>query len=69
MKLGICIMAPEPISTNYIINPSHQSVYLYAYDLTDARKRLGKNVTAATNTDATLEKLLDAPFPIPSLSY
>jgi hypothetical protein len=26
MKLGMYIMAPEPISTVYFINPSHQSV-------------------------------------------
>jgi hypothetical protein len=28
MKLGMCVMAPEPISTAYFINPSHQSVRL-----------------------------------------
>jgi hypothetical protein len=37
------IMAPEPISTANIINPSHQSVY----PAIDARQRLGKNITAA----------------------
>jgi hypothetical protein len=26
MKLGMYIMAPEPISMAYFINPSHQSV-------------------------------------------
>jgi hypothetical protein len=31
MKLGMDIMAPEPISTAYFINPSHQSVCLYVY--------------------------------------
>jgi hypothetical protein len=29
MKLGMYIMAPEPISTAYVINPSHQSVCIY----------------------------------------
>jgi hypothetical protein len=29
MKLGIYVMAPEPIWTAYFINPSHQSVRLY----------------------------------------
>jgi hypothetical protein len=29
MKLGMYIMAPEPISTEYFINPSHQFVCLY----------------------------------------
>jgi hypothetical protein len=27
MKLGMYIMAPDPISTAYYINPTHQSVY------------------------------------------
>jgi hypothetical protein len=49
-KRGMHIMAPEPISTAYFINPSHQSVCLYVYPLIVARQRLGKNVTAATNT-------------------
>jgi hypothetical protein len=29
VTLHMCIMAPEPISTEYFINPSHQSVFLY----------------------------------------
>jgi hypothetical protein len=51
MKLGMYIMAPEPISTAYIINPSHQYVRPYVYPTIVARQRLGKSVTAATNTD------------------
>jgi hypothetical protein len=47
MILGMCIMATEPISTAYFINAFHQSMWLYVYI---ARQRLGKNVTAATNT-------------------
>jgi hypothetical protein len=62
-------MAHEPISTAYFINPSHQSVCLYVYPLIVARQRLGKNVTAATNTHATIEELLDASFSIRSVSY
>jgi hypothetical protein len=31
MKLGMYVMAPEPISTAYVINPSQQSVCLYVY--------------------------------------
>jgi hypothetical protein len=31
MKLDTYIMAPEPVSTVYFINPSHQSVCLYVY--------------------------------------
>jgi hypothetical protein len=59
-------MAPEPISTAYSINPSHQSVRLYVYA---ARHQLGKNVTAATNTQATKEELLDTSFSMQSVSY
>jgi hypothetical protein len=33
MELGMYIMAPEPISTAYFINPSHQYVCLYVYPL------------------------------------
>jgi hypothetical protein len=61
MKLCMYIMASEPISTSYFINPSHQSVCL-CISPTVARQRLGKNVTAATNT-----QLLDAPFSMRSV--
>jgi hypothetical protein len=50
MKLGIYIMALDPISKAYFINPSHQSVCLYVYPPLIARQRLGKHVSAATNT-------------------
>jgi hypothetical protein len=50
IKLGIYIMAPEPISTAYYINPSHQSVSVYVSRPILARQRLGKHVPAATNT-------------------
>jgi hypothetical protein len=53
IKFGMYIMSPEHISTAYFINPSHQSVYLYVYPPVVAKQRLGKNVTAATNTHAT----------------
>jgi hypothetical protein len=59
MKLGMYIMAPEPISTAYFVIPSHQSVCLYVYV---AGQRFSKNVTAATNTDATIEELLDVSY-------
>jgi hypothetical protein len=64
MEIGIYIMTPEPISTAYFINPSHQSVCLYVYPPTVARQRLVKNVTAVTNTHVALEELLDASFPM-----
>jgi hypothetical protein len=34
-----------------------------------ARQRPGKNVTAATNTQATIEELLDSSFPMRSVSF
>jgi hypothetical protein len=69
MKLGMYTMAPEPISTANFINPAHQSVCLYVYSFIVAEQRLGKNVTAATNTHATKEELLDALFSMRSVSY
>jgi hypothetical protein len=65
-KFGMYSMAPEPISTAYVINLPHQSVCLYP--LIVARQRLGKNVTAATNTHATIEELLNALFSVWSVS-
>jgi hypothetical protein len=62
-------MAPESISSAYFINPSHQSVCLYVYPPSIARQRIGKNVTVATNTHATIEELLDASFSMRSVSY
>jgi hypothetical protein len=58
IKLGIYILAPEPISTAYFINPSHHSVSLYVYPLIFARQRLGKNVTAATNIHASIDRIV-----------
>jgi hypothetical protein len=37
-------------------------VFVSVYPLIVARQRLGRNVTAVTNTHATIEKLLDASF-------
>jgi hypothetical protein len=54
MKLGMYIIAPQPMSMPYFINPSYQCVCLYVYV---ARQRQGKTVTAATNTYARTEKL------------
>jgi hypothetical protein len=71
MKLGMYIMTPESISMAYFINLSDQSLCLYVYEYTPivARQRLGKNVTAATNTQASIEELLDASFSIRAVSY
>jgi hypothetical protein len=69
MNLGMYILAPEPISTAYFINPSHQSVCLYVYPPIFARQRLGKKVTMTRNTQATIEEMLDASSTVRSLSY
>jgi hypothetical protein len=44
IKLGMYIMAPEPISTVCFINPSHQSVCLYVYPPFVAKQRLDKTL-------------------------
>jgi hypothetical protein len=54
MKLDTYIMAPQLISTAYPIV---------------ARQRLGRNVTAVTNTRATIQELLDASFSMWPVSY
>jgi hypothetical protein len=69
MNLGMHIMLPEPISAAYFGNPSHHFVYLYVYPSLVARQRLGKNVTATTNTHATMEELFDTSFSVRSISY
>jgi hypothetical protein len=42
---------------------------MYIYRSIITKHQLGKNVTAATNTHATVEELLDASFFMPSVSY
>jgi hypothetical protein len=65
MKLGI--LAPEPISTSYSINPSDQSVCLYLHPRILARQQLHEIVTAATNTEATIEEFLEVQFSMRSV--
>jgi hypothetical protein len=50
MKLGMYVMAREPNSTVYFINPSHQSLCLYVYSYIVTRQRLGKHVPTTMNT-------------------
>jgi hypothetical protein len=62
MKLGMCIIAPEPILAAYFVKPSHQSVVCLSLPSLlgngsvkcippfVARQRLGKHVSAAPNT-------------------
>jgi hypothetical protein len=68
IKFDMYIMAPEPISTAYFINPSHYSVCLYANPPIVAKQRLAKNVTAATNTHATIELFYES-FSMQTVSY
>jgi hypothetical protein len=56
MKLGVHNMPLGSISTAYFMNPSLRSVF--------SRQRFRKNVTAAANTQVTIEELLEAPFPM-----
>jgi hypothetical protein len=53
IKLGMYTTTLEPISTAYFINPSNHFVYTPIV----AGQRLGKNVTAAMNTRATIEEM------------
>jgi hypothetical protein len=59
-------MTREPISTADFINVSHQSVCLYMYVITHW---IGKNVTAATDKQATIEQLLEVLFSMGTASY
>jgi hypothetical protein len=68
IKFGMYIMAPEPILAAYFINLSYQSVCMYVYPIV-ARQGLGKNVTTAKNTRATLDELLEALFSVRAMSY
>jgi hypothetical protein len=68
MKSATYIMAPEPISTAYLIDPSHQSVCLWIHSIV-ARQLLGRGATAAKNTHATIEELLNASVSMRSMSY
>jgi hypothetical protein len=71
LKFGMYITAPEPTSAAHFINPSHQPVCLYVYSPLVIRQRFGKkkNVTAAMNTQATIEELLGMLFSLRSVSY
>jgi hypothetical protein len=80
MKFGMYITAPESISAANFTNPSHQSVSICVSPfvakqrlgknpLIVVRQRLGKNVTAETNTHATIEEFFDASFSMRSVSY
>jgi hypothetical protein len=85
MKLGTYIMAPEPIPNNlsrqYVYpliiagqrlgkNPAIVArKWLRRNPPSAARQRLGRDVTAVTNTHATIEELLDASFSMCPVAY
>jgi hypothetical protein len=50
LKLDMCNMAAESISTAHFINPSHQSVCPHVCPFIVARKLLGVHVPEAKNT-------------------
>jgi hypothetical protein len=63
------IIAHEPIAKAYFMTPSHQFLYLSVYPTIVTTQRLSKNVTAATNTHATIEELLKSSFSMRSVSH
>jgi hypothetical protein len=70
MKLGMYIMAPEPISMAYFITLPI-SLCLLVYPTIVARQRFRKNVTVAKYTHVIIKELFDASFYsyIRSVSY
>jgi hypothetical protein len=81
MKLGMCIMTTEPISTTYLINPSHQSVCLSMYPSygckATARLDTSTSLLSVVGNSSvnmfprkriqTIEELLDASFSMRSV--
>jgi hypothetical protein len=59
IKFGLYIMAPEPISAAYFINPSHRSVYLYV-SLLSLQGNGSANTFLRQRIIVTIEELLDA---------
>jgi hypothetical protein len=69
MKLYMYVMAPEPVSAAYFINPSHQSACLYVYRRVSLIGNGSVDTFPWQRTHATIEELLKASFPIRSVSY
>jgi hypothetical protein len=66
MKLGMYIMTPEPISASYFISPFHQSVCLCVCRfLRNGSVKYYRGNKYTCNK----EELLEASFPIRSMSY
>jgi hypothetical protein len=68
MKLGIYVMAPEPISTAHFINSSHPSLCLYVYPTIVARQRFGRKHYRGNEYRRSNRRILDASFSVPSVS-
>jgi hypothetical protein len=62
IKLGVCIMAPKPISTADFINPSHQSVCLCVYPYLLLLSSDLVNTFPWKERQATVEEWLEALF-------
>jgi hypothetical protein len=63
----VSIMAPEPISTAHITNPSHKSACLYVSGLSLLGN--GSVKTLPRSTHGTIDELLDSSFSLRSASY
>jgi hypothetical protein len=62
------IMAPEPFSTAYFVNPTISLRVFMCTPPVVASQGPGKNVTAATNTHVAIEELFDSSLSIRSVS-
>jgi hypothetical protein len=69
LKLDMYIMAPEPISTAYFINPSRQSVCMYVYPRVSLLGNGSIDTFQWQRIQATVGGLLEASFSIRSVSY
>jgi hypothetical protein len=70
--LCVCLCIPPPIIARRLLGKNPSIVagqQLGKNPLTVARQRHSGNVTAVTNTHATIEELLDASFPMWPVSY
>jgi hypothetical protein len=64
MKLGMYIMAHEPISRAYFINPSHHSVCLSLLDSNSLRKLAGQRIHMHQQMNYWTRRFLCGPYRI-----
>jgi hypothetical protein len=69
MKICMYTMAPEPVSTAYFMNPSHQSVCLYVYLRVSLLGNDSVDEFPWQRLQAIIEEPSDVSFSIRSLSY